>query len=562
MSQDPEVNYGTVTIPGNYFANDKRNYNDFRKAWAREGMQNSLDAGATRIDFSLTSEQDSDFLTVVCADNGCGMDERTLLNVFLELGGSQKPENGIGGFGHAKIVLAFAHKEWRMNTQDLEVVGVGSKYEWKKVDTWHQGVRLEVKMGLEDNSVWSMRRAIQEIVTNSNLPQGVVITLNGEEVTCPRTKPQYHLNTVLGDLRFDDNPHGYDSSSLWVRMNGLAMFNFSVWTQGSTSFQGYLDLTGNSVDILTQNRDGLCRDQNQVLNNLMQELVNDREKLKLGGDIDMVLNQREVKFEHMSAEERAWLSSLAASENISETQMLEKLNADDEEISDSLAMSPFRHLAEKVKSIKSELDQRIGKIPANWYPENFKVKFSDTDTSPENAHKHGGLIASSMSKKGTAKMAAGWNRMIQELLKTPEYRAVLGVEMDVQGQFFYSDRLIQTGFVFGSVEGLNVVEKDQNRISILLNAEMAKNQKWIYGDLIDIAHHELTHIRVKDHSETFTTVLSQLQRVSRRHIDEKTLIKAFKESVSQLELKDPVKVEPPQLQRRAPTDSHTYELAL
>lgn len=562
MSQEPEVSYGTVKIPGNYFAKDKRNYNDFRVAWGREGLQNSLDAGATRIDFSLAQEEGADYLTVVCQDNGCGMNRDTLLNVFLELGGSQKPEGGIGGFGHAKIVLAFAHKEWRLTTHNMEVTGVGGEYSCKTLDTWHQGVRLEVKMGLEDNSEWLMRRAIVDIVQHSNLPKGVVVTLNGGEVECPRSKPQYRLDTVLGDLQFDDKPHGYDTSELWVRMNGLAMFKSRLWITGSSSFQGYLDLTGNSVDMLTQNRDGLCRDQNDILNKLMQDLVNDREKLKLGGDIDMTLNQKDVKFQHLSAEDLAELHRLAEGANVSPTEMMEKLNSPLDEITDPSAMNPFRHLAEKVKSIKSELDQRIGKIPANWYPENFKVKFSDSDTSPENAHKHGGLIASSMSKVRTAKMAAGWNRMIQELLKTPEYRAVLGVEMDLQGRFFYNDRLIQSGFVFGSVEGLNVVEKDQNRISILLNAEMARDQKWIYGDLIDIAHHELTHIRVKDHSETFTTVLSQLQRVSRRHIDEKTLIKAFKEAAGQLETKPPEKVEAPQPQRRAPNDSYTYELAL
>ncbi|WP_338924159.1 ATP-binding protein (plasmid) [Pseudomonas silesiensis] len=558
MSQEPEVTYGTVKLPGNYFSKDKRNYNDFRMAWAREGMQNSLDAGATRIDFTLASEPDSDFLTLVCQDNGSGMDKDTLLNVFLELGGSKKPEGGIGGFGHAKIVLAFAHKEWRLSTHDMEVTGVGGEYSLKSLDSWHQGVRLEVKMGLEDNSVWSMRKAIEQIVTNSNLPKGVVVTLNDEELKCPRSKPRYNLNTVLGDLNFDDKPHGYDSSNLWVRMNGLAMFKCSLWTSGTTAFEGFLDLTGNSVDVLTQNRDGLCSDQNEILNKLMQELVNDREKLKLGGDIDLTLNRREVKFEHLSAEDRAELYGLAEAEKITPTEMMDKLNSLINEMVDPSAMNPFRHLAEKVKSIQSELDDRIGKIPANWYPENFKVKFSDSDTSPENAHKHGGLIASSMSLKRTAKMAAGWSRMINELLDTPEYRDVLGVEKDTQGRFFYRDRLIQTGFVFGSVEGLNVVEKDQNRISILLNAQKANSEKWIYGDLIDIAHHELTHIRVKDHSESFTQVMSQLQRVSRRHIPEKTLIKAFKEAVAELEL--PEKPEPaPEPKRVAPKDAYTHE---
>ena len=49
----------------------------------REVIQNSVDAGATKIDFTLDEEDGGYKLT--CIDNGSGMDERILIDVLLSM---------------------------------------------------------------------------------------------------------------------------------------------------------------------------------------------------------------------------------------------------------------------------------------------------------------------------------------------------------------------------------------------------------------------------------------------------------------------------------------------
>jgi hypothetical protein len=82
---------------------------------ARELLQNSIDAvsqtNKPKIEIALTGSM----LTV--SDNGCGMDNDTLLNVFLCIGGSKKQSNtSVGGFGIAKVCL-FASQTWSVYTR-------------------------------------------------------------------------------------------------------------------------------------------------------------------------------------------------------------------------------------------------------------------------------------------------------------------------------------------------------------------------------------------------------------------------------------------------------------
>ena len=84
-------------------------------ALIRQFLQNSLDAGAKRVDF-LTGDG---YLMV--RDNGRGITRERMVEALLTMGGTDKPEGAIGGFGNAKIALLFSHEAYRIRALDTIV---------------------------------------------------------------------------------------------------------------------------------------------------------------------------------------------------------------------------------------------------------------------------------------------------------------------------------------------------------------------------------------------------------------------------------------------------------
>jgi len=111
-----------------WFENFRLRYTDWKKAWWREILQNSVDACLEtpgkkhKIICSIYTFADSDEIRVTVSDNGVGMDLKTLKNAFLKPGGSGKREMqagraATGGLGKAKEMLFHAWPEWSVWTQ-------------------------------------------------------------------------------------------------------------------------------------------------------------------------------------------------------------------------------------------------------------------------------------------------------------------------------------------------------------------------------------------------------------------------------------------------------------
>lgn len=523
---------GSIKLPPNYFSGTKHDYSNWIIAWFREAIQNSVDAKAKNIDFKIEVDPDKpDSIRVSCQDDGVGMDKRILFDVFLALGGSEKGENAIGGFGHAKILLAFAHLNYEIETQGVKVNGISDQYDWIETEP-KKGVRLQVDMDTKDVSEYRLSSSLHDIVHHSEFKSDVRITLNGETLLSKEKAHPYKQDTVLGHLTFKDMPHGYNSSSLWVRMNGLAMFNASLWSKGDTAFEGYLDLSGASKEVLTSNRDGLTKENTRVLNELLQTLANDREKLKLSGDIDILLNEKEFSLNDFSESDQQYIRTESSRQNLTSEEYLERLMATADDDASELAKNPFKSLIDDVMKAKRKRDNDISDIPANWYPTNFKVKFADGDVKPEDTHKFASKITATMSKKRVGKLAAGWTSIVKTLLENEKYREALGVHKANNGEFYRNEHLIQTGFVFGKPAGLNVSEDDKKRISIMMNPDHVIEKDYDVGDLVALAQHELTHIAVSSHYESFTTAEFEVRRIARR-MGTRTFELAFKDASAQ-----------------------------
>jgi hypothetical protein len=260
----------SITIGHRWFDTIKKDYADWRFAWAREAGQNSLDAGSTRIDVSVSLNEDGDTV-VTWVDNGRGMSVHTLSTAFMAVGGSDKPKDGLGGFGIAKLILAFAQKSYWMLSHDWRVNGSGAQYSVETDLPHHNGLTLSVVM--EGNELAYMLGRIKRWVRFTTTK--CEIYLNGIKLTSLRMhKPKretpwckvYTHNTIT------DYSYG-----IRVRMNKQYMFD--VYT--SVNAHICVDLVGtDSKKYLTSNRDGLNWSWRNKLQKLVEEIYENPNKIK------------------------------------------------------------------------------------------------------------------------------------------------------------------------------------------------------------------------------------------------------------------------------------------
>ena len=111
---------GTVQIPKSFHVRERdRAYDDWTLSIFREFVQNSIDAGATRIDISIASAVPKGFegrppdarnVTRLVFEDDCGGMSLDVLNkVYFRLGETTKTgDDSVGGFGRARIMQNFS----------------------------------------------------------------------------------------------------------------------------------------------------------------------------------------------------------------------------------------------------------------------------------------------------------------------------------------------------------------------------------------------------------------------------------------------------------------------
>ena len=118
---------GTVSFSPRFFANELKAYSDWRDAFWRELFQNSVDAGCRNI--SIRFQGSSDEPEVIFSDDGPGMSQETLRDVYFQLGASTKGADDIGGFGRARMLTCFAHTSYWVRSHDYIATGCGASYQ-------------------------------------------------------------------------------------------------------------------------------------------------------------------------------------------------------------------------------------------------------------------------------------------------------------------------------------------------------------------------------------------------------------------------------------------------
>lgn len=262
-----------IEVPPDYFARTAaRDYSDDAgMAVIREFAQNAADAGATRVSFTF----DNGILTVM--DNGKGCDARTVREVLLNPLASQKDAGSVGGFGKAKELLYLANPLWTIRTRDVFVKGSCMQVQEFTTGLAHEAGFIAA-VQLPEGLYAAAQREAKYFLQRSERP-GVEWLLNGAPVLCGVTRPRRAVKD-FGFCRAYVDRDVKGDSYVYLRTQGLLT---SVRWGGHDAQVGrvIIELTGNSVDLLTPARDWFRSTSHraQVESWLNQLVVNARRTL-------------------------------------------------------------------------------------------------------------------------------------------------------------------------------------------------------------------------------------------------------------------------------------------
>lgn len=485
-----------VKVPNEFFAKSKLEYADWRWAFFRELIQNSYDAGASNIDFTISSE--SDAYVIKCVDNGSGMNRDILENVLLCLGGSKKENNAVGGFGYAKSLLFFAHLGYSIRTQDCCVTGSGGDYQIGAGFKFVRGTQIEVRMAKESSSPeLDLMNSLYGYAKYLNVPRSLVLSANGSKIDAQFLDYDCSLETKLGQFSFKETADA-GSSKVIVSVRGLPMFVQNVYSSGQASFAGLLELSGDTFELLTANRDGLKYGHASDLTQIIQKMTENRASLKLGTPIVVRLNRTE------SRDARHRLRDIASA-------------------------ATCRSPEHGIKQIHDYVNVE--------YPSNFNVRLHAV-VGNARAKAAGTVsvteVVSLLKKVWIKSLAQSWKSAVYKVLATQHFQQA-GMLMYYKGaaviptaleyckydaddvEFYFSGIRVSVGFVLANgIEGLNTRTNSGGDIQILINPGMYDKQ-FLYGDITDLAIHECAHIRVSGHNEGFVDEDMKIRRSLRRH---------------------------------------------
>lgn len=227
----------TVSLGNDFFANEinKLYGSNWEFAFIREFFQNSIDAGASVINVTLNSDNN----TVIFEDNGHGMSEDTFKNIYLKLGRTTKDQNNLGGFGRARILTSFGQVSYKVESTSFSAYGEGIDVKFWQNEENFLGCRFTIVMHYLAKETLST--AIHNILQFSNIDCEVFINGNLIEVTSPEETPVAHNEKYS----ISNLPKGTSKQTI-VRVNGL--YSFDVWLNSDT----IIDTT---KDYVTQTRD-------------------------------------------------------------------------------------------------------------------------------------------------------------------------------------------------------------------------------------------------------------------------------------------------------------------
>jgi len=265
---------GQIEIGERFLSRPLKDYTNWRTAWWREAIQNSLDAGATEILLDAQENPDGTW-TVSCDDNGKGMNFEEVRSYFLRMGESGKKvgqAGTVGGFGKAKELLVLPWLQWSISYNGGKVVGNGLQFK-RTAGEPRKGIRIEVVMPTDAHTTLGDARSI---LSRSDLKR-CHFFLAGVRFD-PRSflvvKKPIRTMAGKGTIYAKKTP-GEPHYSCLIRHHGLFMFD--IYTDKLEAIV-VLELEGPSIELLASNRDGFADYSiKAAVSDFINELAKDKE---------------------------------------------------------------------------------------------------------------------------------------------------------------------------------------------------------------------------------------------------------------------------------------------
>jgi len=453
-----------ITMALEWFEKILKDYSNWVFAWAREAGQNSLDAGATAI--SATVALNGDGNTVVTwADNGKGMNRDTLETRFMAVGGSKKDEGNAGGFGIAKLLLAFAHVCYVILTGGMRVVGRNDVYDIETDEENRKGMTLIVTM--KGDVTYELSRRIREWVSFTTPTRDVLFYLNGELIPFMGKLPAPVSEQDWCSIHVMDS----ESYGVKVRINGQFMFN--VYTGVEKAIM--VELTGSSLVYLTSNRDGMQWDYRDKLTKLVESLTRDPELL-----IDTENDVIEIYKGELGAIE----IGSSVSQRAPAARMWDATADDMASVSDEMLLTR----RDTQYGTMEEFRERETLLPRNDF-----VIMNRTNKAIPHKYTLAGM------RPMEWRQLDRWTRIVRAVA------TVLGIK-----------RRIRTGWIF-SIKAQAAYKRQDGYSLVMLNPCKLEGSEWVkafdtsrdcFYELVALAVHELTHVEHSHHDEAYAGALT------------------------------------------------------
>lgn len=262
-----------LRVSPKWFEREVATYSDPYASFWREILQNSLDAGASRIDIRVGDNDDPPFGSsiqrVIVADNGCGMTEDQIDNVFLSLGETDKKHDSIGGYARARVLICFAQKWYQIESGYTVVQGCGSYiYPRKHRKNYYQGLKLTVDVNTElGGQRVNLLSKLQSYLKFCDF-KTITVFVNGKVWNDYTVEASHGRQLSFGRLTYNESGNGL----LLVRVKGVLMFARATHAKALVIIE--LD-SQTSRQILTANRDGFTAAYRAELDTYLSDISSD-----------------------------------------------------------------------------------------------------------------------------------------------------------------------------------------------------------------------------------------------------------------------------------------------
>lgn len=485
---------GTVEIPKHYFFQMAiKDYRHWQKALWREFFQNSIDAGASKI--KIASDIHNNSVTII--DNGSGMTLDVLQNKLFCLGGSHKKQGAVGAFGKAKELLFFSWPSYYIKTGDFEVKGKYNEYIIEDLEDYYSGTRCTITLPKNDVSVQTLLSYGREVA--SLMETSCQIIFDGQLV-----ETGWRRGNLVQDLGWCQIFHDIKeqrTNYLRVRVAGIWMFDVYV---GAGIGAVTVELTKNSIDCLTSNRDGLQDRYQQELDMFIKRLI---------ADTQQALKPTPVITRRIY--EGAGAINIATATGA--------LNTGLDQLSNNVMDEGLVALAKSMQNILN-LQGFMSELTANRFAQVGVIAKNDGDIERWSFDYKDRMAFIGYQPDFATKYESDKETYIEKFMKTKKATLLIKMWTEVVKEVMLTSGHFVTftaGFIFEDGVEAQLEQRD-GQYFVYLNPDLVlsntayksaifKKRRVLIEDLKDKAIHEIAHIRCDYHDENFVNQMAKIR---------------------------------------------------